>query len=465
MIGKHSADFNTKYHNSETAGRRFAAKKRSDRLSARQFFGFFVYLRRMKRIMLTLTAITAVIITALAAYTPRDIPNVHLADRTRYVSNPDGVLSPAAETRLDSLLAGVWRSTSAEVTVVAVDSIEGDDIDSFATELFSLWGIGKKDNDNGLLILIARAQRRAVLRTGYGLEGPLPDAICGRIIRNDMAPHFRNGDYDGGTIAAVASVADRLGAPDVADEIRSRYPNDSRTPRHDEDYSGLIDWLATMAAVMTAIALAIYLWRSHSTRRMPTLQRYQSLKQTRVPLLCLSALGVGVPLIVIWLLNRKMKRVRDHARNCPNCGKPMEKLPEDKDNDYLTPAQDTEERINSVDYDVWLCRACGETDIIPYVNDRSAYTVCPRCNARACQLTADRIVIQPTVAREGQGVKVYTCCNCGFQNNRPYRIQRRQPPVVIIPPGGGSGFGSGGGFSGGSFGGGMTGGGGASGGW
>ena len=186
-----------------------------------------------------------------------------------------------------------------------------------------------------------------------------------------------------------------------------------------------------------------------------TLQRYQSLKQTRVPLLCLSALGVGVPLIVIWLLNRKMKRVRDHARNCPNCGKPMEKLPEDKDNDYLTPAQDTEERINSVDYDVWLCRACGETDIIPYVNDRSAYTVCPRCNARACQLTADRIVIQPTVAREGQGVKVYTCRNCGFQNNRPYRIPRRQPPVVIIPPGGGSGFGSGGGFSGGSFGGGL----------
>ena len=115
--------------------------------------------------MLTLTAITAVIFTALAAYTPRDIPNVHLADRTRYVSNPDGVLSYTAETRLDSLLAGVWRSTSAEVTVVAVDSIEGDDIDSFATELFSLWGIGKKDNDNGLLILIAQAQRRAVLRT------------------------------------------------------------------------------------------------------------------------------------------------------------------------------------------------------------------------------------------------------------------------------------------------------------
>ena len=408
--------------------------------------------------------LTAAIATALAAYTPGDIPNVHLSDRTRYVSNPDGVLSPAAEARLDSLLGNIWQKTSAEVVVVAVESIEGGDIDSFATELFTLWGIGKKDNDNGLLILISRGDRRVTLRTGYGLEGPLPDAVCGRIIRNDMTPRFRNGDYDGGTIAAVAGVADRLGAPDVADEIRSRYPNDSRHTREDEDFSGLIDWLVTMAAVMTAIALTLYLWRSHATRRMPTLQRYQSLKQIRVPLLCLSVLGAGAPLIILWLLNRKMKRVRDHARNCPNCGKPMEKLPEDKDNDYLTPAQDTEERINSVDYDVWLCRACGETDIIPYINDRAAYTVCPRCNARACQLTADRVITQPTVAREGQGVKVYTCRNCGFQNNRPYRIPRRQPPVVVIPSGG-NGFGSGGGFSGGSFGGGMTGGGGASGSW
>lgn len=427
--------------------------------------GFFGYLRRMKRILLLMATAVVAIASALAAYTPADIPNVHVADRTRYVSNPDGVLSSVAEARLDSLLGAVWAQTSAEVVVVAVDSIEGSDIDSFATELFSLWGIGKKDNDNGLLILISRGDRRAVLRTGYGLEGPLPDAICGRIIRGDMAPRFREGDYDGGTLAAVGSVAQRLGAPDVADEIRSRYSNDSRQPREDEDFSGLIDWLATMAAVMTVISLGLYLWRSWSTRRQPTLQRYQSLKMMRVPLLCLSALGVGVPLLVYWLLRRKMKRVRDHSRKCPNCGTAMRKLPEDKDNEYLTPAQDTEERLNSVDYDVWLCPACGETDIIPYVNDQTAYTVCPRCHARAGQLTADRVVVPPTVTREGQGVKVYTCRSCGFQHNRPYSIPRRQPPVVIIPPGGGSGFGGGGGFSGGSFGGGMTGGGGASGGW
>ena len=172
-----------------------------------------------------MTAVALAVASALAAYSPADIPNVHKANRTRYVSNPDGVLSRQAEERLDSLLGAVWQATSAEVVVVAVDSIEGADIDSFATELFSLWGIGKKDNDNGLLILISRGDRRATLRTGYGLEGVLPDAVCGRIIRGDMAPRFREGDYDGGTLAASRSA--RCGRRDPL-ALRQRFPASGR---------------------------------------------------------------------------------------------------------------------------------------------------------------------------------------------------------------------------------------------
>ena len=72
-----------------------------------------------------MTAVALAVASALAAYSPADIPNVHKANRTRYVSNPDGVLSRQAEERLDSLLGAVWQATSAEVVVVAVDSIEG----------------------------------------------------------------------------------------------------------------------------------------------------------------------------------------------------------------------------------------------------------------------------------------------------------------------------------------------------
>ena len=83
-----------------------------------------------------------------------DIPNVHLSNRTLYVSNPDNILSPQAESQLNSILGDIWAKTSSEAVVVVVDEIEGDP-DTFATELFQDWGIGKKDNSNGLLYLVS----------------------------------------------------------------------------------------------------------------------------------------------------------------------------------------------------------------------------------------------------------------------------------------------------------------------
>lgn len=134
-----------------------------------------------------------------AAMTVDRVPNVHVADRTRYVSNPSGVLSDAAVASLDRQLGEIWKSTSAEVVIVAIDRIDGDMTpEEFATALFEKWGIGKADNDNGLLILVSRGDRAAQIRTGYGLEGVLPDIVAGRILRNDMFPRFREGDYDGG---------------------------------------------------------------------------------------------------------------------------------------------------------------------------------------------------------------------------------------------------------------------------
>ena len=122
-----------------------------------------------------------------AALTTKDIDNVHVADRTRFVSDMAGAMSASARSRADSLLQSIWRQTSAEPIVVIVPSLDGEDIDDFATEVFSDWGIGKDDRDNGVLMLISIGDRKAVIRTGYGTEGILPDVVCGRIIRNDMA--------------------------------------------------------------------------------------------------------------------------------------------------------------------------------------------------------------------------------------------------------------------------------------
>ena len=114
-------------------------------------------------------------------YTVENIPNVHLNDGRLFVSNPDGILSDKTVATLDQMLYQMQAENTAEIAVVAVESIGNKDIDIFATDLFSSWGIGKKSKDNGVLILFILDQRKITFRTGYGVEGVLPDAICKRI--------------------------------------------------------------------------------------------------------------------------------------------------------------------------------------------------------------------------------------------------------------------------------------------
>lgn len=398
-----------------------------------------------------------------AAVTPRQVENVHLADRTRFVTDQASVLTPDIRTQADSILADIWRQSSAEAVAVILPDLSGDDIDDFATQLFSLWGIGKSDKDNGILLLISIGDRRAVIRTGYGAEGVLPDVLASRIIRNDMVPAFRQGDYAAGLIAALNTLHTITTDPQAREELMSAEANDAKAQESDDDFFTIY---LTFAGIIALALLVWLLYTAASTRTLPTAQRFHALQQLKLPLLIATFLTLGMALPLLLVLIMLMRHTRLHKRLCPHCHTRMQRVDEVNDNRYLTPAQDAEERLDSVDYDVWLCPACGETDIIPYINPRHNYEVCTRCHARACVCTGKRILRQPTARLEGQGVYTYRCLNCGNDTTRPFIIPKVVPPPIIIGgPGSGGGFGGGGGFSGGSFGGGMTGGGGASGGW
>lgn len=149
-------------------------------------------------------------------YTLETIPNTRLADRYNYVSNPDGIISPTDVQQINRLLRTLEDSLGIEVAVVAVESIGDNDARDFATDLFKQWGIGKKEDDNGLLIQLVTepVQRSIVFETGYGLEGVLPDAICYRIQQRYMIPDMREGDYSSGMVKGVAAVRDYLLASD-----------------------------------------------------------------------------------------------------------------------------------------------------------------------------------------------------------------------------------------------------------
>lgn len=141
---------------------------------------------------------------------PDEVPNVQLADRNRYVSNPDAILSPAAVSTIDSLCGALRAQGLAQVAVAALDDIEGGDPFSFAMRLFGDWGVGRGDVDNGLGILLVEELHEIRFITGPGLEGVLPDALCKRIQLDFMLPYFREDNYDAGMIAGVRAVAELL---------------------------------------------------------------------------------------------------------------------------------------------------------------------------------------------------------------------------------------------------------------
>lgn len=405
----------------------------------------------------------------LSSYTVDEVPNVHVKNRNCYVTNPDGLLSAEAEGKLNVTLGNIWQQTSAEPVVVIIKTIGDEDYNDFATALFTKWGIGKKDKDNGVLILVVDDIHKAVIRTGYGSEGLLPDIICGRIIRDKMAPHFREGDYDSGMLEAVNFMHEILTTPGAVEELKSKYENDAA--QQEDDPEELFKAFVALALIIGFIGFVFILIMRIVLSGKDYFTRYQTMAKFRTPLLIITFLTMGMALPAWLLVLWSMRRYRNHKRKCPNCGKKMFKLNEQEDNNYLNAAQNVEEQLNSVDYDVWLCKQCGEVDILPYVNNKTVYKECPQCHARALRLVSNRVIKQATTRAAGCGVKSYACKGCGHRYEQQYTIPRRDDDDIAggliagAAIGGALGGRGGGGFSGGSFGGGMTGGGGASGGW
>lgn len=393
-------------------------------------------------------------------YSPSSVPNVHLADSTRFVSNPDGILSPAAEAQANELLRKLMRETSAEVACVVVDDIT-DDPDEFATDLFREWGIGKKDTNNGVLVLIAKDRRKAVIRTGIGVEGLLPDGLCGSIIRANMIPNFRNEDYDTGTLGALADISGILSTEEARAEVMSKYANNDNA----DDLNGedLFNMFLGLCAIVAFGALATAGVVYFSSRGKTRYQKYLVANKLYAPLMFASFLTLGMALVAFILVALWRHNLRRGTHRCPTCSTKMNLIDEQHDNDFLTRAQDLEEQIGAVDYDVWQCPADGTTEIIPYIQQSSHYTECPVCHARTMRVVSDRITVQPSTRRNGTRVVTRQCLNCGHIDDEYHTLPKIAPVIVV----GGSGIssGGGGGIGGGSFGGGFTAGGGASGGW
>ncbi|MEL6444537.1 MAG: TPM domain-containing protein [Bacteroidota bacterium] len=117
-----------------------------------------------------------------------------------------GLLSPSEAQALRQDLLAYERETSTQIVVVTLPDIGGADPGMYATELGQTWGVGRGDVDNGAVLLVVRDTRQVYIATGFGLEGAVPDALAGRIVRNVIVPAFRQGDFYAGIQRAVDAI-------------------------------------------------------------------------------------------------------------------------------------------------------------------------------------------------------------------------------------------------------------------
>jgi uncharacterized protein len=424
--------------------------------------------------------LTAFIPIFAQQFSVENIPNPKVRDTHTYVSNPDKIISYQTENKLNVLLDSLERQTSSEVAVVLLNSIENEDIMDVGVRLFEKWGIGKTNRDNGVLVLFVLDKREIRFEVGYGLEGILTDAVSSRIQRQYMFPYFKEGNYDTGMFTGVEK---------MAQYIRQEEFTDKKENTADSGwFTGILIFSVILSLIISVVSSVSNLKNSG---KGSNLVHYKKLRKIRNNIFII--LGIIVPLLALtiaFLSGRfssfllyaglqfltpvpsyiissiAMLIIRRKSIECEPCGGKMYLLSEKEEDKYLTAAQQLEEKIGSMDYDVFKCKDCDHVRIFP-LDKNSRYTVCPSCSTKAYGEKSRETLVSPTYSSNGIERITYQCLYCGYTNHTDRKIPKLQRAAVVAGGIGGSMMGGGGrgGFGGGSFGGGRSGGGGATGRW
>ncbi len=347
----------------------------------------------MKRVLWAIIAVLALARIAAAQTFPDHYDN--------YVNDFANLLTPAQEAELQALMKPLREAQGIEFTIVTIDRMSDyghrGEIEPYATALFNRWGVGNAQRNDGVMMLVARSDRQMRIEVGSGY-GAATKRTMQRIIDNDILPHFRRDDYGGGIVAGARKVVADLTGSAIAAPFVGGSEESSWWDRITEKFGA---WLAAFAAIIGAA-----------------------------------------------LIKLRIAIHRARPRICPNDGNRMPRLDEVADNALLNVGQQTEERLKSVNYDVYHCNDCGHTIIEGWSNWFSWEKVCPSCGYRTLQ-SYSITVRDATTSSTGLKEIHYNCVNCQHR----YSETRTMPELSESSS------------SDSSFGGGSSSGGGASGRW
>ncbi|MDH3717186.1 MAG: TPM domain-containing protein [Planctomycetota bacterium] len=358
--------------------------------------------------------VTFLLVRTAAAVDVADIrsprPHGWTTDLTGRVPRP-------AQAELNKLCDELNRQHGAEMAVVVVGTIGGENHRAFATRLFNHWGIGSAQRDNGILIFAALDDRKAEIILGDGIDEAHQVRAADQIMQNQMVPRFKRGDVAGGLTQAAWSCATRILAaegllleapPDVADPPPAiQPPPPAVRPVRRRGRWGIANWL-------------------------------------------FGVLGGGALLAGLVYGVRRYRRFR--TRRCSACSQAMLLLGEAEDDQHLEKAERLEERLGSADYDVWACPACDGVIKLRYVALLTRYAQCPSCSYKT-KSKVNSTVRAATTVSSGLVRVDESCENCSYSHSHTYSTPRLSDRSSSSSSFGSSSFGSSSsssGFSGGS---------------
>jgi uncharacterized protein len=319
-----------------------------------------------------------------------------------YLNDYGNLVDASDATYIRNALQNLRAETGVEFTVLTIQSLSdyGHDgaIEPFATGLFNTWGIGDKVTNDGILMLVSRNDRKIRIELGaaYGNSENRPMKY---IIDTIITPEFKNDAYSDGIRKGVEAVIYNLNGVDF-----------------DQQNTG---FLTKVKDFLSRIVAQFSFW----------------------------LLGLLVP--IFGVLRSFWKRWRrNRPRICPNDGLTMSRLSEDQDDEHLEQGQITEELLQSVDYDVWVCGSCDHITVEAYSGLLSRYGACRACKHRT--LEGDTEILDPATTNSTGSKRIdYQCHHCHEAYSETKTIPRKSTSSS----------------SGSSFGGGSSSGGGASGSW
>jgi uncharacterized protein len=336
------------------------------------------------------------------------------------VNDYAGLLTAEDTSNIQSLFRTLKEETGIEAVVVTIGSIrdygtEDSTIESFATNLFNTWGIGDKEKNNGVLILVAVNDRKMRIELGSGYKS-FWDIRMKEVIEEEMVPSFQRDDYSRGIYKGARAMIEKL----TGTEPEDLSPTTTR----------IKDWFS---------------------------DSWFTIRNLHPGILVGGGAGGSFAALMLFL-----NFLRYRKRYCPNCHTEMVRLDETLDDAYLDAGQQKEELLKSVDYDIWQCPSCQTQQQYRYRRWFSRYSKCPSCQYRTLKVTK-KTLERATTSSTGRGVKTSSCRHCNLHRERYYTIPKIQESSSSSSSSSGSSSRSS--SSGGSFGGGRSSGGGASGSW